>query len=309
MSTSFGIAVPNTYMGDGVGEEHFGEYAQTVERLGFQSAWVLERTLHPERPMLETMTLLGYLAAKTRSVRIGSSVILFPLRNPLIFAKAAATLDYLSRGRLTLGIALGSMKAEYEASGIPWERRLKRFNSGLGVMKALWTGELVNYEGEIGRIQAGRQLPTPVQKPHPKLLFGGSADGVLRRAAKNADGWIGGGGLDPAAFKEHVVRLKTYLAANDRTPEQFEIVKLIHIHVENDEDRAKAILTGELLRYYGRPFDVEARSAYGRPETCAQRLRTLIEAGARHFVLVPVVPDLEQPARISAEILPALVQR
>lgn len=310
MDVNIGITVPNTYMGHNhINEETFNEYAKTIDTSGYHSAWVLDRIIHNEHPILDPLTMLGYLAAKTQRVKLGSAIILLPLHNPIIFAKATATLDYLSKGRLILGVGLGSIRPEYDASNIPWQTRVTRFNEALRLVKALWSGQPVTHESLIGKLSNGRELPTPIQKPHPPIWFGGSTEKVFQRACKYADGWIAGSGILPDQLKETIARMKNYLTQNNRDPSKFEIAKLIHIHVSKDKDQAKQILEKELVRYYQRPYDVEARAAYGTPQACAERIKSYVQAGAQNIILVTVTPELEQPTTIASEILPTLSKR
>lgn len=155
---------------------------------------------------LEPFIALTYVAAVTKTLRVGTSVLLLPQRNPVYTAKSAADLDVVSGGRFDLGIGVGWCREEFEALDVPWERRGARADEYVQVMKALWEEGEANFAGEFYRIQRAVQTPKPAQKPHPRILVGGENDAALRRVARN-DGWI--------AFDRPLDELKAMLGQID----------------------------------------------------------------------------------------------
>lgn len=139
---------------------------------------------------MEQLATIAYLAAKTTTLRLVTSVLIVPQRNPLVTAKTLATIDVLSRGRLTVGIGAGWMREEFEALGSQdFDRRGAVTDEYVRIFKTLWTGEAVSFAGRFYRFDAVRCQPVPVQKPHPPIWIGGSTQAALRRAASYGDGW------------------------------------------------------------------------------------------------------------------------
>src|SRR5215475_1993760 len=142
-------------------------------------------------PIPDPLVAHAFVAAATSTIRLATGVLLLPQRNPVYTAKHVATLDWLSGGRLDLGIGVGWSLQEIAACGVPTERRGARCDDYVAVMKALWTQELSRHSGPFHELPACRQYPKPVQKPHPPLWFGGWTDAALDRAARLGDGWYG----------------------------------------------------------------------------------------------------------------------
>ena len=170
-----------------------GALAQTAEALGFDSIWVSDHVVVPERigssypysadgrfptaptqPYLEPLATLSYLAGLTRRARLGTHVLVLPYRHPLLAAKMLSTLDNLSGGRFDFGIGVGWMREEFEALGSPsYERRGAVTDEQLRIMKAVWTQDVTGFEGEFYRFEPLGAHPLPVQKPHPPIWVGG----------------------------------------------------------------------------------------------------------------------------------------
>lgn len=190
----FGLAVENfTPSPKEPDVEAILAYGRRAEELGFASLWVWDHMLLGTRrpfPFLESLSTLTALATATRSVRLGTGILVLPLRNPVVLAKTAATVDRISGGRLTLGMAAGWYEREFDACGVPFKRRGRIFEHNLEVMERLWTGEPVGGEQDGIAYRNALMLPRPVQQPRPKVLIGGYVDRVLRRVATRSDGWL-----------------------------------------------------------------------------------------------------------------------
>ncbi|MDX1385741.1 MAG: TIGR03619 family F420-dependent LLM class oxidoreductase, partial [Thermoanaerobaculia bacterium] len=141
--------------------------------------------------VLEPFTALAWLAAHTSRIRLGTGICLVPQRNPIYTAKQAADVDFLSGGRLELGVGIGWLREEFASLGVPWENRAARTRECLEVMKALWCHEVSEHHGELWDVGPCVQNPKPVQKPHPPVFFGGESDAALRRVAELGQGWYG----------------------------------------------------------------------------------------------------------------------
>lgn len=176
----------------------------------------------PGSGMLDPLTTLSFLAACTERVRLGTGICLLPQRNPVYTAKEVATVDWLSNGRVDFGIGVGWLREEFEALGVPFERRGKRTDDYLEVLKTLWCDEVSSYEGEFYTLPPCRQDPKPVQDPHPPLHFGGESDASLRRVARVGQGWHAFS-LEPDAVPERLATLTQLLEARGRTRDEITV--------------------------------------------------------------------------------------
>src|SRR3989449_5340619 len=189
-----GVAIPQTILSGAFDARAVVRFLARAEALGFESAWVVEQILGSIRS-LEPVTLLTYAAACTERLRLGPAVLLTALRSPVHLAKALATLDHLSGGRLDVGVGLGGNPRIYPAFGLAPARRADRFAEGLRVMKRLWTAERVTFDAEFVKLHNASMEPKPVQKPHPPLWLGGHHPNGRRRAGELGDECIGAGGI------------------------------------------------------------------------------------------------------------------
>jgi probable F420-dependent oxidoreductase len=142
----------------------------------------------PGSGLLEPLTTLSFLAAHTSTVRLGTAMVLLPQRNPVYTAKDVATLDWLSGGRVDLGIGVGWLEEEFRAVNVPWPQRGRRTDEYLDVLATLWSDETSSYEGEFYSLTPCQMFPKPVQHRVP-IHIGGESDAALRRVARAGDGW------------------------------------------------------------------------------------------------------------------------
>ena len=143
----------------------------------------------PRNGLLEPMVTLSYLAARTSAVRLGTAMLLLPQRNPVYVAKEVSSLDWLSGGRVDLGIGVGWLKEEFDALNVPWARRGKRTDEYLEVLRTLWVDDTSSYHGETYDLPPCEMFPKPIQQPHPPVHIGGETPAALRRAARLGQGW------------------------------------------------------------------------------------------------------------------------
>jgi len=139
--------------------------------------------------LLEPLTTLSFLAAHTTRVRLGTAMVLLPQRNPVYTAKEVSTLDWLSNGRVDLGVGVGWLREEFDALGVPWPRRGARTDEYLAVLHTLWCDERSSFSGEFYNLADCAMYPKPVQDPHPPIHIGGESDAALARVARVAQGW------------------------------------------------------------------------------------------------------------------------
>lgn len=211
------------------------DWAQAAEALGFDFLEVSDHVLGADRAALpgfqgpydvddsfhETFVTLAYLAAVTERVGLASGVLILPQRQTALVAKQAAQVDIVSGGRLRLGIGVGWNPVEYEALGQDWHVRGRRQAEQIDLMNRLWTERTVTFRGAFDQVQHAGINPLPIQRPIP-IWFGGSAEAVLRRAARYGQGWIPLGQPD-ANTAGQLERLHDYLRAAGREPQRFGI--------------------------------------------------------------------------------------
>jgi probable F420-dependent oxidoreductase len=202
-----GVHIPQ--VGPFATRENIAQFAKTADDAGFDGLWVYDHVVlqkeqqskYPYSPdgslgfpptldFLEPLTLCAWLAANTARARIGTSVLVLPMRQPVLHAKIMASIDFLSGGRFVLGAGIGWWKQEFEVLGVPWERRGRRMDECLQLVRALWTEEYVNFKGEFYEAVDWTCNPKPKRPGGIPIWLGGESKGQLRRIGKYADGWM-----------------------------------------------------------------------------------------------------------------------
>ncbi|HZO82107.1 MAG TPA: TIGR03619 family F420-dependent LLM class oxidoreductase [Candidatus Binataceae bacterium] len=213
--------------------EAIARAAHAAEAAGFDSLWggehiVLADPQAPPSPMpprtqfVDLCAAMAYAAAHTRALRLATGIIILPLRNPVVLAKQLASVDVVSNGRLMFGVGIGNLRFEFDAVGMPFDRKGLRAEEALGVIKALWTMERPRYAGRFFRLDGVRAEPRPLQRPHPPIIFGGKTTHAFSRTARLGDGWFGYGlGLEAAA--QCIEGIRRACAEHGREFERIEI--------------------------------------------------------------------------------------
>jgi probable F420-dependent oxidoreductase len=295
-----GIAIPQTFSG-AVNIDLIRNFVVRAEVLGFDSLWVQEQIIS-DSAILEPVTLLTYVSALSSKARLGTSVLLTVIRNPVQLAKSLATLDQLSEGRLTVGVGIGGAHVPESVFGVSSDRRARRFIEGLEVMKTVWTQPRASFRGEFWEFKDVPMEPKPVQQPHPPLWFGARDAIGLRRAARLGDGWMGAGSSSSADFTRQLGLLRRFLEAERRDPSQFSVSKRVYIAIDNDRERAEHRLRQWFAMRYKRAEMATQVSLWGDRQECADKLAELVDAGARHLMLNPVFDEMEQLEQL-AEVM------
>ena len=221
--------------------EYIQKLGSLCEARGIASIWVAEHVVLFDNPdskypysddgrfpvsgelgILDPFNALAFLAACTRTVRLGTGIVLAPQRNPVYTAKEAATVDWLSNGRLDLGLGIGWLAEEFRALGVPFEQRAARCRDYVGVMHSLWRDPVSSFHGEFYTLNPCRQYPKPIQQPHPPIHFGGESDPALRRVADLGQGWYGYN-IGPDQTAERIARLRGLLEKRDRSIEEIQV--------------------------------------------------------------------------------------
>ena len=183
-------------------------FVQKAERLGYESVWTAEHVIipkhydsvypynpsgkvpfRPDAAIIDPLVALTFIAAATTRLRLGTGVNILPQTNPLYLAKWASSIDHLSQGRLMLGLGIGWLQEEFAAIGVPFARRGKRSDEYLAALKAVWTGQEVDFQGEFVRWQGFQMRPAPAQAGGVPLVIGGVSAPAIRRTVRHGDGW------------------------------------------------------------------------------------------------------------------------
>jgi probable F420-dependent oxidoreductase len=205
------------------------EIARTAEELGYASLWTFQRLLSPldgNEPLLEPqyravhdpLATLAHLAGHTTRARLGVAVVNMPYYAPIVLAKLLTTVDHVSGGRLDAGLGIGWSPHEFEAVDASPKERARRAEDFLGCLQAIWTDDVVDYDGEFYRIPRSRVDPKPVQRPHPPILLGGTAEAALRRAGRLAAGWISSSRADLSRIDESIDVVRAAATEAGRDP-------------------------------------------------------------------------------------------
>ena len=302
---SWGISIPQVFFDGPIDMPLIERWSKRAESLGFESLWTQE-AITGAVPILEPVTLLSYLAAITEKVRLGTSVIVAPLRNPIQLAKSLGSLDHMSRGRLTVGLGLGGNPNDIPPYGLSSEKRVRRFTEIIDVMKALWTQPEAHFQGEFWQLDGLKMEPKPLQKPHPPIWLGARHINALRRAVRHGDGWMGAGSSDTASFVTAVDQTKMYLEEADRDPGSFTISKRVYVAVDNDEDRAEGRLKEWFGKRYGNADMASQVSVWGSTAKVTEKLAKVTGAGAKMVLLNPAFDDMEHLDALAEEVIPNL---
>ena len=320
-----GLRLPSFALGDRTASlADMGTYLRRAEDLGFDSAMLIDHLLVAgpayRVAWLEPVALLSALAGVTRTIRLGTLVLVLPFRDPVALAKEWATLDVLSGGRSILGVGVGWNEAEFAALRIPFRERGRRTTEMLEAITALWAGDHVTYEGRHYQFHDLTIEPKPAQKPHPPIWIGGGTQPsekiygqqvdtitpVLRRIATYASPWVPHSSATAEMVAADWEVIRGFMVELGRDPASMSRVYSNFVHVlkpgEKPESAARlfSVYSGMDLDYW--------RSYYllGEAEEVADRIRAKIEAlgGVDHLVLNPLDWDPANLEILAEKVLP-----
>ncbi len=310
--TRFGLALRN-FVGPGEVPDVAGiyAYAERAEALGFESLWAWDHVLlgvEPAFPILESITTLGAVAARTRRIKLGTGVLVLPLRNPVTAAKALGSLDVISGGRLILGVAAGWYAREFDAVGAPFKARGRQFERNLDILLRLLTEERVTLKVDEFNLREAVMVPRPAQRPRPPVLIGGYVDAVLRRVAATGDGWLTYF-YTPESFTRAWQKIQTFAREAGRDPAALTATNQLAIYV----GQSRAQTTADMRRWLQTEWDVAAWSEstiehaiHGSVADCVAELRAHVATGVERIILIPYRYQPDQVERIATEVLPAV---
>ncbi|MBI2087280.1 MAG: TIGR03619 family F420-dependent LLM class oxidoreductase [Deltaproteobacteria bacterium] len=332
----FGVRVPNS--GPLAAKENIVKATKQAEEMGFDSVWVHDHVVWSsemhrhhissgaaealsdtqDANFFEALTTLAYLAAETKTIKLGVACLVLPCRNPVYAAKQCATLDWLCNGRLIVGVGLGSKatreSSEFDVFGVPLKGRGFRTDEYTKAMKAVWTQPMASYEGKNLSFKNAEIFPKPVQKPHPPVWVGGWMDQAAVRAGRYGEGWIPGW-LSPKEMKRGCELLAQAAREKGRDPSKITIAieKLAAIARTRDDAMRLALPTIRTsTNSYERDVDniqfALDRHIIGSVDDVRRRCDEFVENGVQHFELKLIYPSmesmLEQMALWSKEIIP-----
>ena len=228
------------------------EICRRAEEVGFESLWGGEHVIipdeiyskypytedgkipaEPDTPIPDPLIWLAFAAAAAPNLRLGTCILIVPQRNPLVLAKELATLDQLSGGRVELGLGVGWLKEEFEALGVPWERRGARNDEYIEAMKALWQGPHAEFHGDFVDFAPVTCSPRPVNGNIP-IIVGGDTERAIARAGRMADGYFPGeGNID--RLRDLISRVKHSAESNNRDPDNVQISAIFGAQMMNPE--------------------------------------------------------------------------
>ncbi len=263
--------------------------AEKAEGLGFDSIWAGDSIT--ARPRHDPITLLTAVAARTSRVELGTAVLIPVLRNPVVLAHQIATLDQISEGRVILGVGIGidtpSVHAEFEAVGVPFEKRIGRMLEGLRLCRTLWTETSVDWDGRW-HLEGIELNPKPARPGGPPVWGGGSSPGSLKRTARHFDGWLPSGPYDATTWGQNWGSVQDEARAAGREPDEITGAIYSTIAVDDDADVAERRLMAYLTDYYGpiaQRFREDEACYAGPMDGAVEWLDGFVSAGASHLVL------------------------
>jgi len=284
-------------------------YAERAEALGFESLWAWDHVIlgvEPSFPILDAIGTLTALAARTRRIKLGTGILVLPLRNPTVAAKALSTLDVISGGRLILGAAAGWYAREFGAVGVPFKERGRLFERNLEIITRLWTEDRVTLKVDELDLREAVMRPRPVQRPRPPVLIGGYVDAVLRRVARMGDGWLTYF-YTPDGYRRSWEKIVRFAREAGRDPATLSGTNQLAIYVGRSRDETAAAMRHWLQT----EWDVAAWSestidhaVHGSVDDCVARLREHAATGVDRIILIPYRYQPEQVELIAREILP-----
>jgi probable F420-dependent oxidoreductase len=285
-------------------------FVDLCERTEIDSVWFSERLSSPI-PLPEPITTMAAVAARTRRLKFGPSVLIAPFRTPVLLAREIAMIDILSGGRVLPAVGVGAeQEREFRAAGVPRSERARRTDEAIRILRACWTGDAVTLAGEFWRLDGIRVLPRPIQQPMP-LWIGGNSEAAMRRAGRFGDGWIPSF-ITPEQFRIGVEKTLAFAAEAGRVVPKDHFGALVYYNLDADPKRAHADAAPFIPRGRADDATLEACTAFGPPALVRERLEEYVRGGGSKFILRPIcTPDrmLEQIERLAADVVPDFHRR
>lgn len=312
LTKTFGIAARNfTAYPEMPDARKLVEYGVRVEELGYDSVWVWDHILlgvDPNFPIIDSLTVLTGIAARTTRIKMGTGILVLTLRNPVTLAKQLSSMDQLSQGRLIMGMASGWYKREFDAVGIPYDKRGKLMDENLEIMNRLWTEEKVDGEYMAHELKAAVMYPKPYQQPRMPILIGGYADRVLKRAGTTGDGWLTYF-YQAQDFLKSWTKIRNFAEEGGKDPDTLMNASQLPIIVGDSKEAVRDDMMDWLNKEWDFPShsDCSRDSAImGNVDDCVEQLQAHIDAGVQKIIFVPYKYQMDQVEVIAKEIIPRL---
>ena len=309
------------------------DFARRAEEVGFDSLWVIDHLFDAPPSYrviyMEPLTSLALVVGVTRHIRLGTGILVLPLRDPVLTAKSLANLDVTSEGRLIFGAGVGWDVREFQACQVPKASRGRRMDEMLDIIKGLWTQESFSYQGRYFRLSDVTLIPKPVQRPRPPIWVAGglvpsgasqhittaqgyTPDRSFQRVARVADGLMtayrSAPGLDMSCLRASWERVCREACALGRDPASLCFAHQDHLYIDSQAtpERLRAVLQ----RFSHNDYD-DTASIYlmGRPEDLIPRIQARIDAGVQELTFNLLAPDPHQLDLFMREIRPHLEPR
>ena len=271
-----------------------------AEALGLDSLWLSDRVVTPAGArgfILDPLVALAAAAGRTRALKLGTSIYVLPLRNPVLAAKELATLDFLSGGRLLLAVGVGEEdERTYRACGVPKEERGARLDEALVVLRRLWREPVVTHHGRYFQLDEIRVDPKP---PGPMPIWlGGRSDAAYRRIGRLCDGWLPSA-ITPEEVADGIRRVHGYAAEAGREIEEDHFGAVLGFYAADSAAEARRQAAPFLLNRRA-DHPPETFAALGTLQECAATVERYVRAGASKFVLRPACPPERVPEQLDA---------
>ena len=287
------------------------DFGVKMEEMGFDSLWVWDHILlgvEPNFPIIDSLTLLTAIAARTKKIKLSTGILVLPLRNPVVLAKQLSSIDLISDGRLLMAMAAGWYKREFDAVGVPFEQRGKIMDENLDILKRFWTEEMVQGNWTNHRIPAGVMYPKPAQKPRPPILIGGYVDRVLKRAAVDGDGWLTYF-YKADSFAKSWAKVRNFAKEAGKDPDQLMNGSQLPIMI----GKSRAAVESQMMEWLGTEWDYASWSdstkdsaIIGTVDECVAQLKEHLAVGVQKLVFVPYKYEMSQIEIIANQIIPQL---
>jgi F420-dependent oxidoreductase-like protein len=296
---------------EGASFDVLARHWQAAERLGYDSVWLDDHfygvVTPPWDDALECWTLMAALARETSTLRFGTLVACNGYRPPALVAKMAASVDYISNGRLEFGLGAGWYEQEFSAYGYdfpPIGTRLSQLDEALQICRLMWTEEKATFTGRHYRVQDAWCNPKPVQKPYPPIMIGGGGEKVLLRiVAQHADRWNFGGSVED--FQKKLPILERHCRAVGRDCTRIEKSWFGTLVIEPTEQRLQQRLAKRAARF-GAPPEQVGHSIVGTPAGVIARIKEYVSLGVTHFIaMFGRVDRLDATELFAREVIPA----
>ena len=307
------------------------DYICEAEALGFHSVFLVEHHFTGFGQVSSTLQFLTYLAAKTKTMRLGTAVLVLPWHNPALLAEQGATLDLLSNGRFDFGIGKGYRWGEFHGFCIPMEEAEERYQETVAFLRKAWTTEgRFSHHGKYWHYDDVVIEPAPVQKPHPPLWVGAASPNSIRFAAEQGYNLLLGQGGGPDTVAEGVSIYRRAVEAQGRAydPSMVGLTRALHIAMNDDERRAALALRAKFMAQVeelslsptgdsptlGRPRKrltdaernelTERDALIGRPDEIVRRIKRLQQAGVEYIMVIDFAGSRGHLRIFAREVMP-----